>query len=220
MSIKTTIALMAYPFADNKRVGLRLGEKGKAQLNYAWEKFEFPKDGFDIVILDNSIFSQHIICTISELTAERAKRKEKVNILPTSDTRVKNTRHNAQIQEMLSMLNKQTLEEINCFKNKKEYSDHPGPIAFYAQAQEITRALYILSGDGQTLQGKNILIFHDNLFLQEFALRILNYDSKIKDKNLPKEYKGFLSKRSLRHGDCITITTNSTVTISHHIQSN
>jgi hypothetical protein len=203
---KNVIALMSYPTPLQKISGLRLGDEGKQQLEYAWKKFEFPEEGFDYIFIDNSIFSQLIIAQISSLTV---KRKEPVKIITTKTMGITNKEH----REEFDMLTAQTLDE---FENwKKENPDSRAETLFDMYIKDLLIPHIHMQIPGMTVARKNILIFHGNLFLQKIGMEILGNTTEIKHKNLPTDYEEILKGISLKSGDGILFTIDpENVTVS------
>jgi hypothetical protein len=200
-----TIALMTYPTADKKRSGERLGDTGEQQLDYAWKEFGFPQNGFDYIFIDNSIFSQQILAHIFSLTK---KRTEPVKIVTSEHLGPINEEN---FTEMVQRLEKPTLIEFEKWKiwNLKSRAD----IEFRTHMDFIMPHIY-MSMPGMTMLKKNVLIFQENMALQQLGISILEEDSMFKEKSTPSNFKEFLSGISLEKGEGITIKTNSVVTLS------
>lgn len=204
-----TIALMTYPTPDKKRSGERLGDQGRQQLDYAWQEFGFPKEGFDYIFIDNSIFSQQIIAHISGLTKER---KMPVKIIT---SKILSPLNKGKFSEVVQKLHKPTLVELENWNKKNLISEAYDLFQVYTSA--ILLKIYT-EVPNMTLGKQNVLILNENLVLQQLGISLLEQDSMFKEKSVPTNSKEFLSGISLNQGDCVTIKTDTLVTISNRKQ--
>ena len=207
-----TIALMTYPTSEKRISGERLGDQGRQQLDYAWKEFGFPKEGFNYIFIDNSIFSQQILAYISGLTKER---KTPVKIVASEHLSPTNSINEKNFTEVVQKLEKPTLIEFEKWKRKNLLSR--ADTEFQTHIDFIMPHIY-MNMSGMTMLEQNVLIFQGNIALQQLGISILTEDSMFKEKSVPTNSKEFLNGISLNQGDCVTIKTKTLVTISNRKQ--